>query len=255
MARAEHAQKDKDYHDDIAVTYDETVVKPRVVTNNQIYARVKRLIKPGDALLDLGCGTGHLTLRFGTMFRRVTAVDHSPEMLKHAKRNAIQCEGLRVDFICADALGYMELCEDDRFDVIGCVGFLHHLKADDLTFLLRHVSRALKPKGLLLLQEPIKIPSNSVPDPITLWNSESVVTRMSYANTAPHPDEEPIALAPFLQLLTEFGFDIVLAMRTWEIFPHSLPAPLQERIRIRIMNWRHGHSGNVCTLVARKTQF
>lgn len=254
MAKAEHAKKDREYHDDIAATYDETVVQPRVVTNDYIYAKVRRLIRPGDTLLDLGCGTGHLTLRFGTMFRHVIAVDHSPEMLKQARRNAVHCEGLRADFICSDALDFIAGCDAQQFDAVGCVGFLHHLKPDDLELLLGHISQALKPKGLLILQEPIKIPPGTVPDSIAQWNGQSVVTRMSYGNTAPHPDEEPLSLEPFLQLLARFRFQTARLIRTWEIFPHSIPAPLNERIRIRFLNWRHGRRGNVCTLVARKIQ-
>ena len=64
-----HALKDINYHDDIAVGYDNTVVEPRIVTNNTIYSKLTRFIPRGKQMLDLGCGTGHLTGRLGACLR------------------------------------------------------------------------------------------------------------------------------------------------------------------------------------------
>lgn len=38
-------------------------------------------------MLDLGCGTGHMVMRFGHLFEKVVAVDHSAEMLGLVKKN------------------------------------------------------------------------------------------------------------------------------------------------------------------------
>lgn len=47
-------------------------------------------------MLDIGCGTGQLTVRFSDWFEKIVAIDTDPEMLLVAKR---LCEELRVDNI------------------------------------------------------------------------------------------------------------------------------------------------------------
>jgi 2-polyprenyl-3-methyl-5-hydroxy-6-metoxy-1,4-benzoquinol methylase len=45
-------------------------------------------ITPGDSVLDIGCGTGGLTIPIARKASRVTALDLSPEMLKLLQENA-----------------------------------------------------------------------------------------------------------------------------------------------------------------------
>ena len=54
-------------------------------------------LKPGDAVLDLGSGPGHLALAFAKAGMAVTALDPEPQMLA-AAREAAAAEGLAIDF-------------------------------------------------------------------------------------------------------------------------------------------------------------
>ncbi len=63
-------------------------------------------LRPGDRVLDLGCGTGlnlrHLQRRIGTT-GRIIAVDASPAMLRQAARRARRHGWANVTLVCADA--------------------------------------------------------------------------------------------------------------------------------------------------------
>jgi SAM-dependent methyltransferase len=52
-------------------------------------------LKPGDAVLDLGCGTGMLAIGFASLGMAVTAMDPEPEMLR-ATGSAAQAQGVAV---------------------------------------------------------------------------------------------------------------------------------------------------------------
>jgi SAM-dependent methyltransferase len=52
-------------------------------------------LKPGDAVLDLGCGTGMLAIAFAKLGMAVTAMDPEPEMLA-ATQSAAQAQGVAV---------------------------------------------------------------------------------------------------------------------------------------------------------------
>jgi len=54
-------------------------------------------LKPGDGVLDLGCGPGPLAIAFAQLGMRVTGLDPEPEMLATAKASAAEA-GLDIDF-------------------------------------------------------------------------------------------------------------------------------------------------------------
>lgn len=252
--------KDKAYHDEIAETYDRTIVAPRKVTNDTVYRGIARHVFPrlhsspslGEAMLDLGCGTGHLTLRFGAAFKKVIAVDHSEGMLNHARSNATKAGIAHAEFICSDGSCFIEGCADNSFSLVGCVGFLHHLELASIRKILEETYRVLSPGGYAIFQEPIKLRDPHVPNPISKWNASSVVTKMTYTQSLPHPDEEPIDLDTFLSWTEQTGFKSDWINHNWEIFPQKLPPTLKDRLAIRLLNIIYGRSGNVCTLLLRK---
>jgi ubiquinone/menaquinone biosynthesis C-methylase UbiE len=91
----EHFKKDIAYHAATAHEYDSVVVDTRECFNELVFAGVEPLIGPGEAMLDLGCGTGHSILRFGSRFKTVLGVDHSLEMLRCARANLSARGGAR----------------------------------------------------------------------------------------------------------------------------------------------------------------
>jgi len=66
---------------------------------------------PGGALLDLGCGAGRHAIAFARRGLRVTGVDISGTMLRHAKERA-GAAGVEVNFIRADLARLGELSLD-----------------------------------------------------------------------------------------------------------------------------------------------
>jgi SAM-dependent methyltransferase len=101
-------------------------------------------LRPGECLLEVGCGSGQLTGWLAERVRpgRVVAVDFAPEMLRMA-----EAKGIAATFRLADA------CQDDlgreEFDVALCFHSFPHFR--DQPAALRNLARALKPLGRLIV--------------------------------------------------------------------------------------------------------
>jgi ubiquinone/menaquinone biosynthesis C-methylase UbiE len=107
-------------------------------------------LAPGDAVLDVGCGTGTLAI---VAKRRVGArgavygVDASPEMVARAARKAARAGvDVSIQLARAEALPF----PDARFDVVLSTLMLHHLPAPTRARLATEIRRVLKPGGRVL---------------------------------------------------------------------------------------------------------
>lgn len=91
--------------------------------------------KPGERILDLGCGDGALTARLAELGCEVVGVDSSPELIAAARK-------LGLDARVADG---QRLAFEGGFDAVFSNAALHWmLQADDV---IAGVYRALKPGG------------------------------------------------------------------------------------------------------------
>ena len=93
--------------------------------------------QPGELILDLGCGTGHLTSQLAQTGARVIGLDSSPSMLTTARQNYPQLE-----FRLADAA---EFSTPEQFDAVFSNAVLHWVtRAEEA---VSRIAGALKPQG------------------------------------------------------------------------------------------------------------
>lgn len=108
-------------------------------------------IAPGEAVLDIGCGTGSLALatkqRVGAR-GQVYGIDASPEMIARARRKAVKAGATVVlETGVAETLPF----PDARFDVVVSTLMLHHLPRPVRQQCVREARRVLRPGGRLLV--------------------------------------------------------------------------------------------------------
>lgn len=110
------------------------------------------LIKPGDSVLDVGCGTGEVTLLAKTRANdgKVYGIDPAPEMIAVARKKAARRE-LEIDF----RVGVIESLPfaDASMDVVTSSLMMHHLPDDLKVRGLAEIYRVLKPGGRLLIAD------------------------------------------------------------------------------------------------------
>lgn len=113
--------------------------------------RVQSMIKPGNRVLDVGCGSGRLTLaaqKWAGAQGEVVGLDPSPEMIEVARQKAKRA-GLAAKF----EVGVVEAMPfpDASFDVVLNRLMLHHLPGDLKQRGLAEMRRVLKPGGVCLV--------------------------------------------------------------------------------------------------------
>ncbi len=123
-------------------------------------------VKPGDKVLDVGCGTGSLTLTaktFAGASGLVNGIDASPEMIDVARKKA-KWAGLDVVFDVAliEKIPF----PNATFDVVVSRLVIHHLPDDLKRKAFAEILRVLKPGGHFLVAD-FKPPTNHVLNHIT----------------------------------------------------------------------------------------
>lgn len=108
-------------------------------------------LRPGHAVLEVGCGTGSLLLQIARTHpgAALTGLDPDPKALARARRKLARAPApVQLDRGFGDALPY----PDATFDrVFSCFMFHHLADTDEKVRTLREVRRVLKPGGRLQL--------------------------------------------------------------------------------------------------------
>ena len=99
-------------------------------------------LKPGDAVLDFGCGVGDGAAAMRDAGLDVSCVDASPDMVAMA----LELHGMEVRQISFD-----ELTDEDLYDGVWASFSLLHIPKSDLPDILARLHRALRPGGLLYI--------------------------------------------------------------------------------------------------------
>ena len=104
---------------------------------------IARLVRPGDTVLDLGCGEGRDSVFFAELGATVTGVDLSADGLDKARRLA-RGRGVRVYWIEG---GMTEALPAGRFDLIFSCGSIHYVPRAERRPLFRRLAAMTRPGG------------------------------------------------------------------------------------------------------------
>ena len=95
-----------------------------------------------QTILDLGCGTGTLTVQLAELCDKIVGIDGSENMINKAKG-----EFSSIEFKVCDALA---LPFENEFDVVFSNAVFHWISDHDA--LLKSIHKVLKPQGLLVCE-------------------------------------------------------------------------------------------------------
>jgi SAM-dependent methyltransferase len=105
-------------------------------------------LKPGDSVLDLGCGPGLYASRFARAGLQVTGVDASRRSIEYAINDANQ-NNLNIRYRYQN---YLELDDEDQYQVAFLIyGDFCPLNPEQRSRLLKNIRRALQPEGNFVL--------------------------------------------------------------------------------------------------------
>lgn len=109
----------------------------------------KLRLRPGQRLLDIGCGWGALAMRAAREFGvQVYGITLSAQQCAYAQER-VRSEGLE-DRVQIELRDYRDLPRDTQYDRVVSVGMFEHVGIANLPLYFATVKRVLKPGGLFL---------------------------------------------------------------------------------------------------------
>lgn len=103
---------------------------------------------PGSRVLDLGCGPAAVLPLLGKV--EYVGIDANPDHIQQA----IEAHGGAGQFICGDFASLTEQ-RAGGFDLVLCLGLLHHLDDERVTELAELAKKYLAPGGRLFTVDPV----------------------------------------------------------------------------------------------------
>ena len=120
------------------------------------YDRIVEFIKNDDSVLEIGCGTGMLTIRAAQKSTKIVGIDINPQMIEIANTRLQEAHlDESVDLI---EMGVAELdeFEEQKFNVILSGLCFSELSSDEIDFTLKESYRLLSSGGYLILADETK---------------------------------------------------------------------------------------------------
>jgi len=106
-----------------------------------------KFFRPGQHVLDLGCGAGYFVKMLLEQGVEAQGIDMDPAAIQEAK-----AQDLPV--FQAEGLDYLQNLPDESLDAIFCAHLVEHLEVEAVYQLIKEANRVLKPSGFLLLTTP-----------------------------------------------------------------------------------------------------
>jgi cyclopropane-fatty-acyl-phospholipid synthase len=174
----------------------------------------KLRLKPGERLLDIGCGWGGLVQfaaeRYGANVYGVTLSRKQQEWADAFIRRTGMQDRCKVDY-----RDYRNINEPESFDKVVCVGIMEHLGAKQLPEYFSRIYRLLKPGGVFLNHHITR----SAIRPVPVWRD--FVRRYVF------PDGELEPISDVLVVAENAGFEL----RDVESFREHYALTLREWVK------------------------
>ncbi|CAN5591487.1 class I SAM-dependent methyltransferase [soil metagenome] len=165
----------------------------------------KLRLRPGDRLLDVGCGWGALIMH-ATRFHGVTALGITlSDAQAELARNRIAAEGL-ADRCRVEIRDYRALGDLPPFDKISSVGMVEHVGVENLPTYFEALYRALRPGGLLLNHGIVSVAA-SRPLPRWDWLEKRIWKRDAFLDQYVFPDGRLGPLSAVVAGAERVGFE------------------------------------------------
>lgn len=172
--------------------------------------RTRSYLKPGDRVLELGCGTASTALELAGNVAEIVASDVSTKMVEIGRRKVADQGVANIRLVAADvcdpALG------PGPYDVVMAFNLLHLV--DDLPTTLRHIHDLVKPGGLFI-SKTVCLGDAAVKLPIRLFLK--LIPAMRLVGLA--PSVRSYSIVEIDSMVRAAGFEIIEAGN----FPASPP--------------------------------
>lgn len=172
-------------------------------------------VRPGDRVLDLGCGTGQLSLPMAAEGAEVLAVDISPAMVARLEEEATDLKGKLEARACP--IEDLDL-PAGSFDMVVSSYALHHLRDGEKAEAVRKAFSWLRPGGRLLIADMMLGRGASHADRVVVAAKVKVLVRMGpggwwrIAKNAVRftlrMQERPITMEAWRTLFEKAGFEV-----------------------------------------------
>ena len=146
-------------------------------------------VRPGDRVVELACGTGHLTEAIAEQlqgFGSIKAVDMSGGMLTKARKRLDAYPDLNTELEQGDMLAFIERQPSDSADLVVCGWAICYTKP---TKLLKQIHRVLVPGGRVVIIETRADALIVLRDSLeaVLGSDPSMMTRMVHVSLPKNP--------------------------------------------------------------------
>lgn len=196
----------------------------------KIYPHMKAFLKPGDRVLDLGCGAGSITLFLEEQGAQITGIDLAPGLIALAREEAAQ-RGSKAEFIQANVLSYP--LGQGIYDLVVCFGNpLTDFPHQSFPGFRDRVYAALKPGGHFVLEyvdglervafmsQPIEVVEQGVDSQVLRrykgYDPAASAYTMEFKRLSTGEEytaTEYVYVGPLIRLLLEVRFDFVHSAR------------------------------------------